>query len=228
MSCEHPVNTEAWGLSLRRWALSLQLGGATCCLHSTQFKTLHDCPLVVLPVSSAWPTLPCPPGPSTWLLMPNSSSFCPSVVAWPLLARGHHRHSFSLAGTPPPTLPVPSPPTLMFPSELPDSAKSPRSLLRAAWERSLVTHPCRFGVSRAGEGQTASPGPCPKLLASLRPILLTGVAHRVSGAVSLGKLSEGWLVDVLCRQLAMTWCWLWSQLQGRDLPLLTCRPSHRS
>lgn len=92
---ECPVNTEAWGLSLWRWALSLQLGGATCCLHSTQFRTLHDCPLVVLPVSSAWPTLPCPPGPSTWPLMLNSLSFCPSVVAWSLLTRGHHCHSFS-------------------------------------------------------------------------------------------------------------------------------------
>lgn len=56
----------------------------------------------------------------------------------------------------------------------------------------ILSHPCSFGVSRAGECQTASPGPCPKLLASLRPILLTGVAHGVSGAVSLGKLSEGW------------------------------------
>ena len=97
-SVEHPLNTEARGLSLWRWALSLQLAGATC-LHSTQFKTLHDCLLVVLPVSSAWPTVPCPwpcpPGPSAWLLMSNSLSFCPSVVAWPLLARGHHCHSVS-------------------------------------------------------------------------------------------------------------------------------------
>lgn len=133
-----------------------------------------------------------------------------------------------LLGHPLPPYLFPSLPRLMLPSELADSAKSPRSLFRAVWERSLVTHPCSFGVSRAGECQTASPGPRPKLLASLRPILLTGVAHGVSGAVTLGKLSEGWLVDVLCRQVAMTWCWLWSQLQGRDLLLSTSRPCHRS
>lgn len=79
-----------------------------------------------------------------------------------------------LLGYPLPPYLFPSLPRLMLPSELPDSAKSPRSLLRAVWERSLVTHPCSFSVSRAGECQTASPGPRPKLLASLRPILLTG------------------------------------------------------
>lgn len=88
--------------------------------------------------------------------------------------------------------------------------------------------PCSFRVSRAGQCQTASPGPRPKLLASPCPVLLTGVAHGVSGAVTLGKLSEGWLVDVVCRPVAMTWCWLWSQLQGRDLPLSTSRPCHFS
>lgn len=125
------MNTEAWGLSLWRWALSLQLGGATCCLHSTQFRTLHACLLVVQP---------CPPGPSTWLLMPNSSSFCPSVVAWPLLARSHHCRSFSPCWNTPSHLTCSLHlPTSMLPSELPDSAKSPCSLLRAAWERSLVT-----------------------------------------------------------------------------------------
>ena len=68
---------------------------------------------------------------------------------------------------------------------------------------------CSFGVSRAGECQTASPGPRPKLLALPCPVLLTGVAHGVSGAVTLGKLSEGWLGDVVCGPVAMPWCRLW-------------------
>lgn len=109
-SVEHPLNTEARGLSLWRWALSLQLAGATC-LHSTQFKTLHDCLLVVLPVSSAWPTVPCPwpcpPGPSAWLLMSNSLSFCPSVVPGPSWHEATIVTASPLAGIPPPTLPVP-------------------------------------------------------------------------------------------------------------------------